>query len=285
MKVHVLILSLFMGQCVSKQFEFPAEKRIVSGQPANITRFPHSALLRIQKERGPSTCGGVIISRRCIMSVAHCFKHNEGIKYIRVYIGYDGYNSSRWEISNRIDIVVVHESYKPKPEKGYLNDIALIFLKVRIDFSERVRAAVLPSANDKMKFHKRLLIAGYGARSYKTRSSLLLDWIHLTLFNQKECQRIYGSAAIDPRKFCAKSIRKGESTCDGDSGSGTVVPIDDGASHLVLGLLTGSIHPCGQHRTSFHIRVIFFVHWIKKKLRWYREYLNATDPDEKDYYY
>lgn len=55
-----------------------ATRRVLDGQPAGFASFPWQALIRI----GKGKCGGVLISRRHVVTAGHCVKSKSLSKII-----------------------------------------------------------------------------------------------------------------------------------------------------------------------------------------------------------
>jgi trypsin len=102
--------------------------RIVGGTNAEIKDYPFAAAIKKDKEH---FCGGVIISRRHILSVAHCF---DDIRYdqIKVYIGSNLRHST--DSSYRLLEIDVHPEYTGilTNQNSLYNDIAVatVFSKI-----------------------------------------------------------------------------------------------------------------------------------------------------------
>ena len=82
---HALQISQICGR------EPPARKakRIVGGSSASHNEFPWQAAMiwRYGHTKGEHICGGSLISKRFVLTAAHCFEHGEVKNYYNITLG------------------------------------------------------------------------------------------------------------------------------------------------------------------------------------------------------
>ena len=57
------------------------DNRIVGGRAASSNEFPWIAFVQTQRKDGRHFCGGSVISRRNIITAAHCVENQHGLSY------------------------------------------------------------------------------------------------------------------------------------------------------------------------------------------------------------
>jgi len=107
--------------------------KIVGGENANIKDYPYAVQIRYQTPEGPLTfgiCGGVIIAKKVILTVAHCPIDAMNVQDYIVY--------STDKLTKDGKIIFIAEVHRhPLYSKNTLaNDIAVIILKDKMKFNE-----------------------------------------------------------------------------------------------------------------------------------------------------
>ncbi|XP_026475239.1 LOW QUALITY PROTEIN: complement factor D-like [Ctenocephalides felis] len=201
-------------------------------------------------------CGGVILNDKWILTAAHCFKNKEELKiYVAVGLtklteGGDVYEAEKY---------IVHEEYD---HYKIINDIALLKIKNRIQFSDKVKPGVLGS--DFIDGGVELTLNGWGVISNtginNTIPSNKLQVMRPTTFTTEECQEALYKLIYDTQ-LCAMA-KKGTGACVGDSGG----PLTIG-KNTVVGLVSWGKHPCGNGNfPDVYTRVSAFLDWIEKNI-------------------
>ena len=105
-----------------------ATRRVLDGQPAGFGSFPWQALIKI----GKGKCGGVLITRRHVVTAGHCVK-NKALNTIRVTLG--EYHLKKIEPlpsqSFRVIRAIVHPKFQfsPAADRYFMRNI--FFFKSR----------------------------------------------------------------------------------------------------------------------------------------------------------
>lgn len=109
-----------------------------------------------------------------------------------------------------IEDFIVHEDYNRMTKQ---NDIALIKLKIPVDFSNhRIRPACLWQSHNINQTYA--IASGWGATQYEGESSNNLMKVKLDLLESDECSIVIGSILITENQICA-GLSGRRDTCQG----------------------------------------------------------------------
>lgn len=182
-----------------------SNKRILGGFPLNITDAPYQASLQF---KGAHECGATIISNRVILTAAHC-KEGALRFFFTVRVG-SSYRNDGGEVYE-VDKIKLHPSYD-SITVDY--DVALVFLKKELVFSELVQPIYL--AEDNPPVGAECLVSGWGKTDDSTYSNILLGG-NVKLISRSSCTKVYGDEITD-QMLCAGVTDYSIDSCGGDSG-------------------------------------------------------------------
>ncbi|XP_024938860.1 uncharacterized protein LOC107265735 [Cephus cinctus] len=260
-------------------------QRIVGGERTDLDEFPWMTLLEYTKPNGRTTaCGGVLISRRYVLTAAHCIKGKDLPKswnLVNVRLGeydtetetdciQDGDNTQVCAddpISIGIEEQIAHEGYKPA-SRDQRNDIALLRLSRDVTFTDFIKPICLPTNSS---FGQKLFVAGWGKTESRSESNVKLK-VSIPIVENSECSRTYNNAGVrlGAGQICAGGQR-GKDSCRGDSG-GPLMSVErsqDGTGKwTAVGVVSFGPSPCGmQGWPGVYTKVADFIPWILSKMR------------------
>ncbi|EFN75742.1 Serine protease easter [Harpegnathos saltator] len=260
-------------------------QKIFGGERTDLDEFPWMALLEYQKPNGRTTaCGGVLISKRYILTAAHCIKGKDlppTWRLTSVRLGEynteteqdcvrDGENSmicSDDPISVGVEEQIAHEQYKPL-SRDQRNDIALLRLSRDVQFTRFIKPICLPSNSS---LGNKFYVAGWGKTETRSASDVKLK-LSLPLTNKEQCEQTYSAAGVrlGLGQICAGGQR-GKDSCRGDSG-GPLMAIEriaDGTGRwTAIGVVSFGPSPCGMEGwPGVYSKVSDFVPWILNNIR------------------
>lgn len=227
-----------------------ASPLIIRGQKATLLDFPWQVSL--QNNDG-HFCGGSIISKRHILTAAHCLV----VSNIKVYAGGDG---SVWKLRKlgSIKNTILHENWL---RTRRLNDIGLIEMSEDIVFSNDI-APIKLAEKKHFKIGNEVILSGFGVTvdpnisgeilypTYLQSATLILApkfsdskyWSkQLSTYYAEKYDEYKDSVMVDVPKRRHEERKGG---CYADSGGPLVMKDSKGETYL-LGLVSKMIEGCG----------------------------------------
>ncbi|XP_038219342.1 trypsin, alkaline C-like, partial [Zerene cesonia] len=198
--------------------------RIIGGTPASIEKYPYTVQILYNRQL---TCGGTLLTRRHVMSSAHCFVTSTGqlasasLFSVRVGSTYQGTGGSLHSVSQ----IRIHERYN-SPVRD--NDIAVMSLSSAVTLSASVALAFIPEQGAIVPDNASVVTVGWGRTSTVIEgSSAFLNEVTVQKVNIQTCasrylmlQNITGEPyPVTNNMICAGLLDTGgKDACQGDSG-------------------------------------------------------------------
>lgn len=216
------------------------QERIIGGKNVSHGAYPWMARIGYQnpaENRIEYFCGGTIISKRYILTAAHC---TEGTgEYVPAQVRL-GEHDTQEDLDCNTDLeqcskaedytiekVITHEKYNPNTKQ---NDITLIKVNKDIDFRTYfIRPVCLPFYKEyevePPRNTTRGIVAGWGRTHWnKAAGSTILQEVTLPISTNEDCQNVYNRRVmISEKQLCAGGIM-GQDSCGGDSGGPLMFP-------------------------------------------------------------
>ena len=174
------------------------------------------------------------------------------------------------------DNIYVHQEYK---DKDFVNDIALVKLKQKMEFGKFVRTVCLPTKDEKdLSIPKKYGIAtGWGAtKALKPREepedgdrySKVLQYSAYMIQPDQLCLNRSVLSFNSTVSFCAGDGKGGNDTCKGDSGGAFVREgkREDGYRWVAVGLVSWGNGCAQKDEYGYYTKVYPFIDWIKKTM-------------------
>ncbi|CAF3718681.1 unnamed protein product [Rotaria socialis] len=238
-------------------------QRIVGGRPTMPYAYPWMVFLTIKLPGSTSICAGVLITRRHVLTAAHCMTESKYPEDVTVKAGIYKYTDEAIRIPARI--ITMHPKYE---NKTHTNDIAIITLQSSFPYDhQRIGTICLPpdNAGDYYPPPRSDSIAiGWGHTSWHGGLSLTLQEVTLPILdvNQWQCRQLL---KYPLGQICAGKLEGGFDTCQGDSG-GPLMIQNANYRWEVIGI-TSVGDKCGKPNTpGIYTRVSFYNDFIRSAI-------------------
>jgi len=237
------------------------EGRIVGGREARPGQFPHQASLRNNHRR--HFCGGSVLNNFYVLTAAHCTQGRLAIPAnIRVAVGSHNLINDGTELL--VERVINHPNYN-RPTR-LSNDIAIIRVATRIQYSPRVRPVRLPPGNVANQGNVNCRLSGWGQIRHPAQPGVpnlpeVLQFMDAVTIPRPECIRRLGMSGrfVYDNTLCTSTpVNKG--ACMGDSGGPLMVDND-----IQIGIVSWGI-PCGRGQPDVFASVFHHLAWIRRVL-------------------
>ncbi|XP_014612361.1 PREDICTED: venom protease-like [Polistes canadensis] len=241
---------------------------IVGGEKAAAREFPHMVALGYESSNGIEwKCGGSLVSKRFVLTAAHCLRSGDGVAPTVVRVG-DLNLVSTNDIANPKDYKIIEKIRNPqyKPPLLY-HDIALLKLETDVEFNEFARPACLQTALPDSPENK-ATATGWGIVKFDTgkKSDDLLK-VTINVVNHTSCNKFsysniqYNRGIVNEWQICAGEF--GKDTCGGDSGGPLLIFNDENyCMYNIIGV-TSAGQICGLYSPGLYTKVYNYVPWLE----------------------
>ncbi|KAL1484082.1 hypothetical protein MTO96_012071 [Rhipicephalus appendiculatus] len=237
--IHFLVgVSLLLGSSSSVYADWlqingpecgmPTRGMIVNGTIAEPNQFPWMVFLVIHFYDGRTFgCGGSILTKRHILTAAHCTKEKEEpVKKIDAYYG----NTDR-TLARILRVTKI--SSHPKFDRLRLtNDIAILVVDRPFEYGSNARPICIPTAPMNI-LNMETIVAGWGHLQEDGDPTNLLRYTTVSVVTNQWCKLVYPWSFDAAVKYCA--YRKGTDSCQIDSGGPAIVRVDGSRFVQVVG--------------------------------------------------
>ncbi|XP_017023460.1 serine protease snake-like [Drosophila kikkawai] len=249
-----------------------AEEEIIGGTAAHPKKFPAAARLGYRdKARNQTTwfCGGTLISKRVVLTAAHCFYTDIGAVNV-VRLGELVFNSDKDDAQPE-DFEVL--KLKEHPSFNYpalYNDIGLVHLSRDVVFNAYKIPACLPyTSGQQLRY---FIAIGWGlTHATRGQQSKELRRVDLQNFGVRCAQTTERNEDLpngfdELTQLCVGSPQH-KDTCNGDSGGPLLIRhIGQGCAYQVLGITSVGIACDTPGIPSLYTKVFFYLEWIRSEM-------------------
>ncbi|XP_007180813.1 atrial natriuretic peptide-converting enzyme isoform X3 [Balaenoptera acutorostrata] len=243
-------------------------KRILGGRTSRPGRWPWQCSL--QSEPSGHICGCVLIAKKWVLTVAHCFEGRENAAVWKVVFGINNLDHpSTFTQMRLVKTIILHPRYS-RAVVDY--DISIVELSEDIDETSYVRPVCLPSPEQSLEPDTYCYITGWGHMGNKMPFKLQEGEVRIISLEQ--CQSYFDTKTITTRMICAGYESGTVDSCMGDSG-GPLVCERPGGQWTLFGLTSwGSVCFSKVLGPGVYSNVTYFVKWIERQIYIHTFFLN-----------
>ncbi|XP_053510886.1 atrial natriuretic peptide-converting enzyme isoform X2 [Artibeus jamaicensis] len=235
-------------------------KRILGGRTSRPGRWPWQCSL--QSEPSGHICGCVLIAKKWVLTVAHCFEGRENAAVWKVVFGINNLDHPSTFMQTRlVKTIILHPRYS-REVVDY--DISIVELSEDISETSYVRPVCLPSAEQLLEPDTYCYITGWGHMGNKMPFKLQEGEVRVISLEQ--CQSYFDMKTITARMICAGYESGTVDSCMGDSG-GPLVCEQPGGQWTLFGLTSwGSVCFSKVLGPGVYSNVSYFLEWIERQI-------------------
>ncbi|XP_030756654.1 transmembrane protease serine 3-like [Sitophilus oryzae] len=239
------------------------EPRIVGGEEPPYGAVPWQVSLEY---RGKHRCGGVLISKRIVLTAGHCYTEN---MIVVAGTHEHRYFNSIESTVNRQSLKVLDGFVHPDFRKlgPYSHDIALLILaEPGFKFNDNVKPACLTQETPTPGTWCE--ISGWGSQDARSpgKISPILKSAAVPILSLDTCRKegVYGGRyqSILDSMICAGHLKGGIDACGGDSGSPLIC--QNHGRYEVVGLVSWGDGCAKKDRPGVYTNVPNFLTWIRE---------------------
>lgn len=273
MKLILLIqlVSILVFQVEGNDFT----SRIAGGWIANVTQHPYFARLIYEWKSKDiinfydhsDICGGTIINKFWIITSSYCVVKNTeiiDIKKLKVVVGSQYFlQKYSLDLQQNISLIRVNKnssSFKNTDE--ITNEIALIKLKKPLNWTETVKAALLPQKGESLKLDDEVIVAGFG-REKQSQSQYEVRRLKTAVLKVKDQSKCHRVSKTTLKNIICASSKTLNNPCNGDTGSG-LMKKGKNNQNTIFGIVTFGPKVCDVENSNFFFtKITTHLDWIK----------------------
>lgn len=252
--------ALLPAYCYQPNQTVPSDPRIIGGEPTVPHEYPFIVVFTGMSAGSVVDCGGVLISSKWVVTVAHC----AAAKVDEVLLGYYDINTPS-ECTERIAIKskIIHPLFDVT-DFEYQFDIAVVELQTESQYgviAPTLYGDTISGVGDLEAVGNLLTVAGYGYEQLGGPASDIMNKVDLPVYPIEQCREAYGlSPALLDQWMCTLWPGGGKDACRGDSGTPAFEVVND--QTYIVGLVSFGISCATPQFPGVYTKVSPFIDWI-----------------------
>ncbi|XP_048000478.1 trypsin, alkaline B-like isoform X2 [Leguminivora glycinivorella] len=247
-----------------------AGTRIIGGSPAPISRYPYTVQVLNSNQL---SCGGTLITRRHVLSAAHCFVDSRNVLFsaslFSCRVGSATLNTGGSVY--RVSRIINHERYNLDAPRD--NDISVLLLSTTVTLSANVATATIPTQGSVVPDNAVVWVVGWGqTTAVPGPTSTILNEVWVYTINTAVCAQRYRNLEIvnnspypvTSSMMCSGILDVGgRDACQGDSGGPVIY------SGVVVGVTSWGESCAHPYYPGVNARVAAYTNWINSTVTRY----------------
>ncbi|XP_028254680.1 tryptase-2-like [Parambassis ranga] len=238
----VLLLLYITGDSLGAE----VQSSIIGGQDSEKGHWPWMVHVKVVSNDGKTKwrCGGSLLSDKWVLTAAHCWDRRPEPSLRRSMVWVGSYMLQKESARYMGILHAISHPYYQKMGSGYINDIALLHLKKKLEFSKDVAPVSLPSADAAFDSSSECWITGWGqiGNGVPLPDPETLQQLKVSIIPQADCASVYRELTSD--MLCAGDMAGGKDACEGDDGGPLVCRTPGGFTQVGI-MSFGSPSGCG----------------------------------------
>ncbi|KAK6627829.1 hypothetical protein RUM44_010308 [Polyplax serrata] len=233
--------------------------RIVGGNVTRISEYPWIAAMY---RKGKFYCGGALITRRHMLTAAHCI-YGFNPQDLKIVFGEHDRNipTETDTVERKVKVAKHHPKFDLFT---FNNDIGIVELDAPVQLGDHIRTTCLP---DDVNFNytgRFGIIAGWGRVEETRPTSNKLRQVKVPIISNEACRNLgYQATRITDNMICAGFENGGKDACQGDSGGPMVVEMKKG--HFEVAGIVSWGRGCARPKyPGVYTRVVNYKDWIEE---------------------